>query len=74
MQDPSLILLREAGLCGRFPEQALHFLSLVIGDQTQWPPSDLAACLEAIGTDAPELETDQRFQQLLAYLRRHGRG
>ena len=61
--------LHEASLCGRFPEQALDFLSLVIGDQTQWPPSDLAACLEAMRTDAPELETDGRFQQLLAYLR-----
>jgi hypothetical protein len=44
--------LHEAGLCGRFPEQALDFLSLVIGDQTQWPPSDLAAYLEAIRTRA----------------------
>jgi len=66
--------LHEAGLCGTFPEQALDFLSLAIGDQTQWPLSDLAAYLEAIPTDAPELETDGRFQQLLAYLRRHGRG
>jgi len=66
--------LHEAGLCVRFPEQALDFLSLVISDQTQWPPSDLAACLEAIRADAPKLEIDQRLQQLLAYLRRHGHG
>jgi hypothetical protein len=67
-------LLHEAGLCGRFPQQALDFLSLVVGDQTQWPPSDLGACLEAIQTAAPELEADQRFEQLMAYLRQHGRG
>lgn len=67
-------LLHEAGLCQRFPENALDFLSLVIGDHFQWPPSDLGACLEEIGTAAPALEADQRFEQLMAYLRRHGRG
>ncbi|KAF0810073.1 hypothetical protein A167_01104 [Alcanivorax sp. S71-1-4] len=66
--------LHEAGLCGKFPEQALDFLSLVIGDQTQWPPSDLGACLDAIRIAAPELEADPRFERLMAYLRRHGRG
>lgn len=66
--------LHEAGLCGKFPEQALDFLSLVIGDQTQWPPSDLGACLDAIRTAAPELEADPRFERLMAYLRQHGRG
>lgn len=66
--------LHEAGLCGRFPGQALDFLSLVIGDQTQWPPSDLGACLEAIRTFVPGLETDQRFERLMAYLRQHGQG
>jgi len=66
--------LHEAGLCGRFPEQALDFLSLVIGDQTQWPPSDLGACLEAIESAKPELKTDPRFERLMAYLRQHGRG
>lgn len=66
--------LHEAALCGKFPEQALDFLSLVIGNQTQWPPSDLGACLDAIRSATPELETDQRFEQLMAYLRQHGRG
>jgi len=62
-------LLHESALCGRFPEQALDFLSLVIGDQVQWPPSDLGARLDAIRTAAPELEADQRVEQLMAYLR-----
>lgn len=66
--------LHEAGLCGKFPEQALDFLSLVMGDQTQWPPSDLGACLDAIRIAAPELESDPRFERLMAYLRQHGRG
>jgi hypothetical protein len=64
--------LHEAGLCGRFPEQALDFLSLVVGEHTQWPPSDLGACLETIRTTLPRLETDQRFERLMVYLRQQG--
>lgn len=66
--------LHEAGLCGKFPEQALDFLSLVIGDQTQWSPSGLGACLDAMRIAAPELEADPHFERLMAYLRQHGRG
>lgn len=65
--------LHEAGLCGKFPEQTLDFLSLVIGNQTQWLPGDLGACLEAIQTAAPALEADRRFEQLMAYWRQRGR-
>jgi hypothetical protein len=65
--------LHEAGLCSRFPEQALDFLSLVIGDQTQWPPGDLRACLEDIRIADPALEADPRFERLMTYLRRFGR-
>ena len=66
--------LHEAGLCDKFPVQTLDFLSLVIGDQTQWPPSHLGACLEAIRAAAPIMETDRRFEQLMTYLRQHGQG
>ncbi|MCP9468442.1 MAG: SIR2 family protein [Nitrospira sp.] len=64
--------LHESGLCGRFPEEALDLLSRVVGDQTQWPPSKLSACLKAIQATTPALETDQRFDRLRTYLRRHG--
>ncbi|MGI6639094.1 MAG: anti-phage defense-associated sirtuin Dsr1 [Desulfobulbus sp.] len=64
--------LHEASLCSRFPEQALDFLSLLIGDQTQWLLSDLGACLDAIRSATPELETDPRFERLMAYLRIRG--
>ena len=67
-------LLHEAGLCGKFPEQALDFLSLVIGDQAQWAPTDLGACLEALRTTAPALETDPRYEDLVTYLRQRGGG
>ncbi|MBW8311122.1 MAG: SIR2 family protein [Rhizobium sp.] len=65
--------LHEAGLCGRFPEQALNFLSLVIADQTRWPPGDLGECLREIKDAMPALEADPRFDRLMAYLRQHGK-
>lgn len=66
--------LHDEGLCNRFPHDALTFLRLVIGDQTQMPPLKLRACLEDIRRAAPHLEQDQRFQELMTYLRRYGRG
>lgn len=65
--------LHEAGLCGRFPEQALDFLCLMVGDQAQWLPSELLACLSAIGAAAPQLQSDPCFERLTAYLRQAGR-
>jgi hypothetical protein len=66
--------LHEEGLCGRFPDEALTFLSLIIGDQTQMAPRELQACLDAIQNAAPHLKADQRFQNLMTYLRQHRRG
>lgn len=57
-------------ICGQFPDQALEFLSLIIGEQTRWVPGELKDCLEAIRTVAPELEADYRFEQLNSYWRR----
>ncbi len=65
--------LHVSGLCDRFPVEALDFLSLIIGDQIQWLPHQLGACLEAIRAAAPHLEADQRFEHLRACLRQHGR-
>jgi len=65
--------LHEAGICCQFPEAALDFMDLVIGDQTQWPPTDLGACLAEILTAAPSMENDPRYQRLMAYLRQHRR-
>ncbi len=72
--DPYYLVhrLHEAGLCVNFPEQALDFLSLVIGDQTQWPPSDLDACLEAIRIAVPELEANASYERLMTISRRAG--
>jgi hypothetical protein len=66
--------LHEAGLCGRFPVQALDFLSLFISEQTEWLPRDLGACLEAIQTAVPGLATDPRFERLVVFQRQRGPG
>jgi SIR2-like domain len=63
--------LHEAKICTKFPEQALHFLSVVIGLDTQWPPKDLASCLDEIKTATPDLETDIRFRDLMSFLNQH---
>ncbi|MGG7055403.1 hypothetical protein, partial [Nitrosomonas sp. ANs5] len=62
----------QAGLCSKFPKQALDFLNLVIGELTQWPPGDLSACLKAIRNEMPALESDDRFIRLSNYLRKQG--
>lgn len=65
--------LHEAHLCDRYPEQALNFLSMVVGDHTQWPPRDLGACLDSIRAAAPELEASPHFERLREFSRKHGR-
>lgn len=65
-------LLHEAKLPEGFPEAALAFLSIVVGDDTQWPPRDLGECPQAIRHASPALDTDPRFQRLMENLRRHG--
>ena len=67
-----VLRLHEAGLCCKFPKEALDFLSLVIVDQTHWPPSDLGDCLEAIRSASPRLEDDRQFKRLKNYLHQHG--
>ncbi len=74
LQHPDYLVqrLHEAGLCRQFPEAALTFLYLVIGEGTSWIPRDLGDCLKQIRTAEPVLETDQRFQRLLEQVRRGG--
>ena len=62
--------LDEAGLCERFPKQALEFLHLIVEGRDQWPPSELRECLRAIRSAEPKLESDHRFRKLRDYLRR----
>ena len=56
--------LYKAGLCDKFPKEALEFLSRVIGEQTQSLPGYLGDCLKTIGSALPELKDDSRFKTL----------
>jgi hypothetical protein len=70
--DDLVHLLHKSGLCAKFPEPALDFLSLVMRDQSQVSLDDLGACLKDIRTAAPQQKTDPRYERLVAYLRYHG--
>lgn len=63
--------LHKARLCKTFPDIALDFLSMVISDNTQWPPTHLKDCLKDIQKANSQLATDVRFQRLTEYLRLH---
>lgn len=69
--DHVVHLLHEAQLPEQFPETALEFLDMVIGDNAQWPPTRLNNCLDTIRRVQPNLEVDRRFQRLVEYLRRY---
>ncbi|MDX2202676.1 MAG: anti-phage defense-associated sirtuin Dsr1 [Hyphomicrobiaceae bacterium] len=65
--------LFESGLCQTHPETALQLLSVVIGDNPQWPPHQLRECLDQIQLADDALLRDHRFQRLDQLLRRHAR-
>lgn len=64
-------LLKESGLCRRYPVDALHSLDVVIADQP-WAPGDLGQCLDEILQSAPSLAQDARYIRLREYFRRRG--
>lgn len=66
--------LHEEKLCTKFPESTFEFLDLIIGDQTQWIPTELGACLDTIGAAIPSLTDDPRFERLTGRWRTHGGG
>lgn len=74
IQHPHVLLHRMlgAGLCAQFPEPALAFIDIVVGDDSQWPSADLTKCLQAITGAESQLIEDDRLKRLSAYLRRHG--
>lgn len=62
-------LLYQEKLAKQYPQETLNFISWIIGDYKQWPPSDLKNILDDIKTGNPELEEDQMFVVLMDYLR-----
>jgi hypothetical protein len=64
-------LLHEAGVCTRFPEDALHLLDAVFADQ-QWAPPELGQCLDEIARAEPPLTQNARYLRLQQCFRRSG--
>ena len=63
-------LLNESGICHRFPDAALRFLDVTIGNQ-RWAPGELGSCLDAIKDASKGLEKDPRFLRIFEYYRTH---
>lgn len=63
-------LLAKSGLCQKFPEQALQFLSALINDQ-RWAPQRLSQCLEKIKQAKPCLEQKSEYEKLRTYCITH---
>ncbi|MFU1851443.1 anti-phage defense-associated sirtuin Dsr1 [Citrobacter portucalensis] len=64
-------LLRESGMCSRYPADSLGLLNAVIVDQ-QWGPMELGQCLDQIVQADTQLGQDARYQRLSEYARRRG--
>ena len=75
LPHPGIVMLRfeKSEICEQFPREALKFLHLIGGEQTQWPLDELRDCLNAIRTADPGIEDDTRFVRLLTCLRQRGR-
>ncbi|MDH4318997.1 MAG: hypothetical protein OEV64_11440, partial [Desulfobulbaceae bacterium] len=74
LKDLSIIVyqLEQKGLTKLFPENALAFLDIIVGDESGWLPRDLGKCLKDIREADARLEQDQRFLRLVEKLRQDG--
>lgn len=61
--------LKESDVCSKFPDLGLEYLSIVIGDGSQWPPIELSQCLAQIRKAEPLLEKVDQYRRLQDYLR-----
>jgi hypothetical protein len=62
--------LKESGLAGQFPEDALRLLDAIIDDNQAWVTDDLNHCMTAIAEAKPALTLDHRYQRLADLARR----
>ena len=73
LEYPGLVMhrLKESSLCTMFPDSALEFLHLVVGENMVGS-EDLKICLGQIQTAKRQLERDSRFQRLGEFLHLRG--
>jgi hypothetical protein len=63
-------LLRESGLCEKFPYEALTLLDYVSNRYSGWSFDDLRGCLDLIGESGETLREDSRYRKLIDMCRR----
>jgi len=64
-------LLKQSGLCSKYPELAMRLLDKLVGE-SDWAPSELRECLREVSEAAPVLLSDARFLRLQTFSRRRG--
>lgn len=72
IQYPDYVIdrLQESRLSTRFPEDALHLLAIILGDQPSSQLPNLRQCLDAIGQAAPNLRQNPMFMKVDELARR----
>lgn len=65
-------LMNENNICTKFPEEALKFLNLVVGDDPDWPLTGLHKCLSDIKQSNEQLTSDLLFVRLNDLAKRYG--
>jgi hypothetical protein len=69
-RDVQVQQLKDSKLCERFPQEALHFLDLTVGDLFIYAAPDLGVCLNQIATSSPPLSSDPGMIRLREVVRR----
>lgn len=64
--------LNESGLCTRYPEVALNFLSKVMGEHVEWVWRYTKDCLKQIESASPTLANAPKFVELVQLIRQRG--
>lgn len=72
LKNPNILFRRmhEGEICTKFPEEALNFLDLVVGDDPNWLLGDLQKCLDDVIKNNEQLKSDLRFVRLINLARR----
>jgi hypothetical protein len=68
----ALIRLAESDKASKYPEDTLDLLDRLIDERYEWPPDELAQCLEQISNANADLTQTLEYRRLSDYLARRG--
>ncbi|MGQ0555323.1 MAG: anti-phage defense-associated sirtuin Dsr1 [Nitrospiraceae bacterium] len=74
IQYPDYILsqLHETEICREYPNDALEFLGIIVGDSAQWISGELQECLNQINQANHKLANKPAFVRLTKLVKRYG--